>query len=255
MFVSYFQLVPLFLTTAANAATILFIPMHASETHSKSMLPLAEALGAKGHEVAMWLPRADDVASKIHTKLVKILRTEISEKLQSVNEETEEIQNILWAMKGMDPVVNVIPWYFMLIQCVGALKENLSDILRLLAKNWDLFITDTACAPCHFVFGYLSPNTSRIPYVTSYYSAEFARSRGGPTHVGTYAEWVQFSFNHRNFMDRFHECIEYGLMVAASNAFALFMANVYLSNYRAFSNFQKEAKYNIYRVGQQKIAL
>ena len=155
-----FLFFPFFLNFA-NSTKILFIPMHDGESHAKSMLPLAEALASKGHQVAMWFPRVDDVASKISTKKVKIFQTKIT-KILKTEKNVEINQKKIWANKGLDVAIMVLPSFLTIFQCAAALEENFSDIQQILSKNWDLFITDAVFAPCHFILGHSSPNTSRI---------------------------------------------------------------------------------------------
>src|SRR4051812_26077528 len=47
-----------FVGQLANAANVLFMPMHFENSHKKSMAPTAEALGKRGHYVVIWSPVA-----------------------------------------------------------------------------------------------------------------------------------------------------------------------------------------------------
>lgn len=139
------------------SARILIIPMHWGASHTKTMLPLAETLAAKNHEVFIWTPLFNGSKPHAESKTVKFLHTMVDTDdrytLDALKFNNFSASEEFWTRTVNDPPGIIWPWHYDQMFCDLALQQGWnSSIKEILEEHWDLMLTGVAYAPCVYVF-------------------------------------------------------------------------------------------------------
>lgn len=157
MLFSSFLIFITFIVRQIFSARILVIPMHWGASHTKSMLPLAETLAEKNHDVFIWTPLFNGVKRSWQSNTVKFRHTVIDTNDQYICDAIKfgnnSATNQFWTQTIHNPLAIVLAWHYDLILCNLALEQGWnSSIKEIIEEPWDLLLTGVIFAPCVYPF-------------------------------------------------------------------------------------------------------
>lgn len=189
--------------------------MPQSASHRRSLYPLAEALGERGHQVTFFAEMAfDDGVRSTHPN-VKNQMTLIDHDDPAFYElwayrNSSSFRDIQWRTQSDYPWIWNVYWGMMIDVCRITVQQRHEDLQSLITDHkWDLIVIDGIFAAC----GVALTRLIKAPYIilnpTTITAAE-ASHRGLPYPASVVAPIASLvDYDHRIFYHRLHGAVSY----------------------------------------------
>ncbi len=134
-------IISLALASSSEGANILFVPPMVSPGHLIPVLPWADALAERGHNVLVWEPAISMNTYSPETAQLDHFQVKINNNLTNMVLERifSHLRGKIWARDPINGPHGVALWHFFTsCFCAELLESNRSALDRVLHINWDI---------------------------------------------------------------------------------------------------------------------
>lgn len=186
------------------AENILFVAMSDSDSHRRSLYPLAEALAKNGHSVTFFCEVGREDGAKGKNITNHHVRLDVDPKAY---EHAEAFMNqMMWKKKNQLPLDIFFPWRLGTQMTARLLKEKPEEFKHIIDQHWDLLVIDALFTTTGIAFASLV----KAPYVVydpSTVTTAESLSRSIPFPAATFPPMFVSStvFDHKLFLERIQQ--------------------------------------------------
>lgn len=180
-------------------------------SHKRSLLPAAQALGARGHKVTFWAADVLDTSLKTPniaedlTYLVEVDDKDFMDGHKYHN--NTNFNKILWELRGTPPIGMVFPWSEMSKMCEEVSKNHREELEKIANRHWDLIVFDPHFTLCAFPIVKMSGAPYLIMSTSMDYPATI-KARGIPAPTSYYPQThIAENFDIQSFFERLWNCV------------------------------------------------
>ncbi len=189
----------------SEGANILFVPPMLSPSHLMALLPWADALAERGHNVLVWEPAVYLNAYSPKTARLDHFQVKINTKLSNmvVDRILSHLRGKIWARDLVNGPHQPALWYLVTsCFCADLLESNRAKLDRVLHINWDIVIVDELMNPS----GRLLTAYLRANYGTSLilYTAPARMTATAAAYNNIPSPMAYIARNHAAMTDRMH---------------------------------------------------
>lgn len=199
-----------------HCSNVLFLPMPQSQSHRRSMYPLAEALAENGHNVTIFSEICTTESPRIGKFEEKLIKVNIKDQYFMeifVYENSTTFTDIMWNKGTMMSYQHIIfRWKSASLIFQKLLDQKYSEFLNLTKRRWDLIFIDGVFAPNGVALSSLLSETPYVIFNPSMITSLERYARNIPNPSATFPPMYSMKyFDQTKFLHRFHSAFSYVL--------------------------------------------